>query len=930
MDVFDLFAKISLDDSEFRTGLDSAGKQFKSFSDILSGGFSGAKDLFKPAVEGFQAVESVGGKVTDTVTTGLKAMAGTATAVAGGAAVIGKSAFDAYADYEQLVGGIETLFKENAGAVMQYADNAYKTAGMSANNYMETVTSFSASLLQGLGGDTETAAKIADLAITDMSDNANKMGTSMESIQYAYQGFAKQNYTMLDNLKLGYGGTQEEMARLVNESGVLGDSIEVTAKSVKDVPFDKIIEAIHVVQTEMGITGTTAKEASSTIQGSVSSMKGAWENFMVGIADGNQDLSGLMDNLIESVVTAGNNVVPRIQEIVDTVVRVAPEFVRGFAEVIPQFAEMGVDIVRTLAQGIGAQIPTLLEYGSKAIGAIADGIVQYAPRAAAAIGELITGIGDMIGSQSDKLVSAGTAIIDGIFSVFESASDVISKYIGDFVPLIADAFLSYHETLFTVGLDILAAIGEGIVENKDEIQSIASETIESMVTSLRENAPAIIEGGVALLEALAGAIVENLPLILETGAEIVTKLAESISEALPELIPAAVEAILKFVEGLTSPDSFSGLIGGALKVIEGLIEGLAKALPRLSAYAPEIVVNLVTGIIAALPKLLEVGAMLIKGLIEGLIQGIAAIPEAIAKVVTAIVDGFKALFGIHSPSTVFAEMGVNLIAGLLEGISGAWESILEFFSGAAEALISFLGDTWETIKTAASDAWGALKDTASSAWDGIKSVWSAAKGFFSDLWNNIKSNGQSAASAVGNALKKSWENIKSAWEGAGNFFKGILSTITSVFKGVGDKFKSIGGSIVSGLKNGVANAWNSFTSWISSKVGGLIDAVKNMLGIHSPSTVFAGIGENMALGLGEGWSNEYGAVKRQIEGGLNFRTATVDLSSNGLSRAPYGAPASNRGGDTFNFYSPKALDPVSAAREMKKAKQQMALGYVGG
>jgi len=190
--------------------------------------------------------------------------------------------------------------------------------------------------------------------------------------------------------------------------------------------------------------------------------------------------------------------------------------------------------------------------------------------------------------------------------------------------------------------------------------------------------------------------------------------------------------------------------------------------------------------------------------------------------------------------------------------------------------------------------------------------------------------GERGQRAVGDALKKSWETIKSAWDGAESFFKGILSKITGVFKGVGDKFKSIGSNIVSGLKNGVANAWDSFTSWISSKVGGLIDAVKNMLGIHSPSTVFAGIGENMALGLGEGWGNEYGAVKRQIEGGLNFRTATVDLSSNGLSRAAYDVPASMRGGDTFNFYSPKALDPVSAAREMKKAKQQMALGYVGG
>ena len=236
-----------------------------------------------------------------------------------GSAVIdvGKQAISAYADYEQLVGGVETLFKDSAKEVQNYANMAYKTAGLSANEYMETVTSFSASLLQGLGGDTAKAAEIADMAIIDMSDNANKMGTSMEMIQNAYQGFAKQNYTMLDNLKLGYGGTQEEMARLINESGVLGDSMKVTAKNVKDVPFDKMIEAIHQVQVNMGITGTTAKEASSTIQGSVNSMKAAWGNLLVAIADDNQDLSKSVNQFVDSAITAGKNLLPRIKIVVD-------------------------------------------------------------------------------------------------------------------------------------------------------------------------------------------------------------------------------------------------------------------------------------------------------------------------------------------------------------------------------------------------------------------------------------------------------------------------------------------------------------------------------------------------------------------------------------------------------------------------------------
>lgn len=226
---------------------------------------------------------------------------------------VGKQALESYADYEQLVGGVETLFKDSSKEVQNYANNAYKTAGLSANEYMETVTSFSASLLQGLNGDTAKTAQIADLAITDMADNANKMGTSMESIQNAYQGFAKQNYTMLDNLKLGYGGTKEEMVRLINDSKILNKKIE----DLDDISFDQIIKAIHKVQENMGITGTTAKEASETISGSTASMKSAWQNLLTGIADETQDFEKLVDNFVDSVITSGDNIVPRVKKIVE-------------------------------------------------------------------------------------------------------------------------------------------------------------------------------------------------------------------------------------------------------------------------------------------------------------------------------------------------------------------------------------------------------------------------------------------------------------------------------------------------------------------------------------------------------------------------------------------------------------------------------------
>lgn len=269
------------------------------------------KDV-KKAGDGFTVFKGIlsnlATKAITTAISGLKKL--------GGAVIdVGKQALESYAEYEQLVGGVETLFKDSAKEVEGYANQAYKTAGLSANKYMETVTSFSASLLQGLNGDTAKTAKIADMAIIDMADNANKMGTSMEMIQNAYQGFAKQNYTMLDNLKLGYGGTKTEMVRLINDSKILNKEI----KNLDGITFDQIVEAIHKVQENMGITGTTAKEASDTIQGSVASMKSAWKNLLTGIADENADFGKLVNNFVDSVITAGKNIVPRVKQIVEGV-----------------------------------------------------------------------------------------------------------------------------------------------------------------------------------------------------------------------------------------------------------------------------------------------------------------------------------------------------------------------------------------------------------------------------------------------------------------------------------------------------------------------------------------------------------------------------------------------------------------------------------
>lgn len=318
-------------------------------------------------------LEGIASKTLGTVS---KITAGMVTAATGAVAVLTKLSIEQYAEYEQLVGGVETLFKNSSDKVMDYANNAYQTAGMSANEYMSTITGFAASLLQGLGGDTEKAAQIGNLAVTDMADNANKMGTAIENIQNAYQGFAKQNYTMLDNLKLGYGGTKEEMQRL------LADASKLSGVEYSIGNFSDIIEAIHVVQTELGITGTTALEASTTIEGSFNSMKSAWTNLLTGMADDNANFDVLVDNLVNSMSSFGQNLLPRVEiaingisqlidKLLPPIIDKLPELINS---ILPGMLDAGVNVVSSLGNGILESLPTILDLGIEVIQTLINGI----------------------------------------------------------------------------------------------------------------------------------------------------------------------------------------------------------------------------------------------------------------------------------------------------------------------------------------------------------------------------------------------------------------------------------------------------------------------------------------------------------------------------------------------------------------------------
>lgn len=435
----------------------------------------------------------------------VKALAAVTAAAAAAFGAVVKQSITDYSDYEQLVGGVETLFKSSSDKVVAYANNAYKTAGMSANEYMETVTSFSASLLQGLGGDTEAASVIADQAITDMSDNANKMGTDMEMIQNAYQGFAKQNYTMLDNLKLGYGGTAGEMARLINDSGVLGDTMKVTEQTVNEVSFDKMIEAIHVVQTNMGITGTTAKEASETIQGSVSAMRAAWKNFTTGMADDTQDFDTLVDNVVDSVDTVADNVIPRIQKLLprltqglsDLTQRLSSKIPGLLSKVLPSFIRSTTKIVQNIAGTLTKSIPVIIDAASelfsgvvRAIPGVAKEVLKNMPKIIKAVVDgLWNGVKSIVETVQDIFGATHEAVYEAKISLEEAAASVtsFSDAIGAAQPNISDLNTLLSSTGKTVGdLDsqieteanainriFAAALEEGRALRQTELDEIA-------------------------------------------------------------------------------------------------------------------------------------------------------------------------------------------------------------------------------------------------------------------------------------------------------------------------------------------------------------------------------------------------------------------------------------------------------------------------
>jgi phage-related protein len=481
-----------------------------AFKDIKSK-ISEMKDNMPPAVKGLGNIVSAAGKLAKitfkATAASMAALGTTAVAVGKGVAKAVKASIEGFGDYEQLVGGVETLFKSSSNEVVKYANNAYKTAGLTANEYMETVTSFSASLLQSLNGDTAKAAQVADMAITDMSDNANKMGTDMSSIQNAYQGFAKQNYTMLDNLKLGYGGTQEEMERL------LADAEKISGRKYDISNLNDVYQAIHVIQTNLGITGTTAKEASTTIQGSIKAVKSTFQNLITGLADENANIKQLVGNFTDSVITAGKNIIPRI-----------------------------VTIVKNIGPAISETVTTLLP--------------QLIP--------------------------------------------------------------------------------------------VVSELINQLVNGIMQNLKPIIQAATTIVSTLAKALTED--------------------DTITAIIDATLYLVDSIVGMLRNPEQLQKLIDAAIKIT----------------------LEIASGLLQMMPQIIDAGLQLIKGLIKGLWNNRGLILSTIKQLGKTIISNIKAVFGIHSPSTIFADIGKNLILGLIRGLQNSLHLVVDKVKNLGNTVVNAL------------------------------------------------------------------------------------------------------------------------------------------------------------------------------------------------------------------------------------------------
>lgn len=815
MNAYELMVKIGLDSSQFNKDLNAAGEQTKSFGSKVGTAF---KAVGAVAAAGLGAASAAIGYMT-------------------------KAALAGYSTHEQMVGGVKKLYGNAGMSVQDYAksvgksvndvkgewsklekaqntviknaDNAYKTAGMSANDYMNTATQFSASLISSLSGDTQKAADLTDKAMRDMSDNINTFGSNAEDVQNAYKGFAKQNYTMLDNLKLGYGGTKTEMQRLVADAAKATDAQKELGLSVdaNSLSFANVVKAIEVVQKEQGIYGTTSREAATTVEGSINMTRAAWDNLLAGLGDKNADMSQLIDNLVSSASTAAKNVMPVVEQAI-----------AGIGNFITQIAPM---VVQLLPQMVSEIAPPLLSAAGQLVGT------------------LISALPGIIQSLIDVLPGIAKTIWDSFSSAFD-------KLIGDnrITEVINNELIPAFEDIAYAVADIVGPIGEffsKLASNTDIVGAISTaiSVLADMIARIADILPGLI------------------PIIAGVGAAITAAKIISTVQSVIALVPQVVSGVNSVVQTFNAVRLGLGGVSGVIGALASPVGIAVVAIGALVAAGVALYMNW---------DKIKGAAKTLGSFLSGVWQGIASVASSVWNGITSTLSSIWN--GISSTaSSVFGTIA-SVIGGVWESISSAastaWNTITnvvqvgimliqEIISAAAQILLipwnfiwenfgSQLTAAWSTITSTISGAISAIQGIISGAWSVIQSVtstvWGAISGAISRVWSAISRTVGGAVSKVSGVISKAWNTIKSVTTTVWNAIKSAITTvwngINSVVTTAVNVVKGVITSVWNGIKGITSTVWGAIKTAISTP----INAAKGV--VQSATSAMKGFMQGLA------------------------------------------------------------------------------------
>ena len=854
-DVMSVFVKIGADTSELEDGLSKAKDKATSFGDVVGG-------------------------IGNVIGTGLKvagaAIAGATTAVG----AFGAAAVSSYANYEQLVGGVDKLYGTASQKLQDYADQAYLTAGMSANAYMETATSFSAALINSLEGDVDAAADMTDVAMKAISDNVNVFGSDFTSVQNAFQGFAKQNYTMLDNLKLGYGGTKQEMERLIEDANEYRESIGEAADLSID-SFADVVQAIQSIQEAQNIAGTTNAEAMKTIEGSANATKAAWQNVITAIGRGeglSEALGGLTTAIFGEKEGEGllNQIIPRIQTVME-----------GIGTFVGTAAPMITEKIPELVSSI---VPSLLSAGMELLGALGKGFMD-------SIDTLLFTVGD---------------VAEMVMNAFLEGSKG-SGAILDVIDWILGVFNENYADLVNIGMEIIANILDGFTERIPDVAITITDFIHNIVSRFSEMLPTVTTSIIELVMALGQALIDNAPILLDAAVNLFMGIEQALLKAIPLIVKSLPSLINSVINAIVT--ALPVLIDGVIQLINGLVEALPDIISLIVDVLPDLINSVIEGLLTALPLLIEAHIQLIMALVQALPEIMSALYEALPTIVQTVCDTLIANLPLIIEALV--QMVGMIVANLPTIINTLIQMIPELFSMVISTIMTVAPMIWDAIVTIlttvgttlmeygsqfVSDAGTVMSDLINKVVEWLSQLpakmayWAGfAIGEFIKFFIELPSNIANLFTRIIESVITFGSELKNKAISTGkDFFNGVVDNIKllpsrlialgqSLVQAVSNlpaKFIEVGKNIVQGLWNGISSGWSWLTENVKNLAGNLLKGVKDALSISSPSKKFYWIGEMVDQGFANGIADNMSLVDKAM-GNLTAYTSMDSTMSTG-------------------------------------------------